>query len=471
MSQFHFLDWAILGAYAAGLIWIGIFRIKDQSASQEDFILSGRRLSLGGFVATLVTTWYGAILGVGENTFLYGIQTWFIFALPYYGFALGYAFWIAPKIREKNFLSIPDHFRFHYGETAGIISALLITFLASPAPYILSMGILLQFLFGINLGSALLISTIFSVIYVWNGGFSAVVKTDILQFILMFIGFFLLIGFSWNEFGSPAVLIKSIPETHLDPLGGNTVQYILVWFFIAAWTFIDPGFYQRCAAAKSPEIAKKGLLISIGFWAVFDCLTVLSGLYAVVMIQTDQALLSFPLLGANILPIGVFGLFITGLLATIMSSIDSLSLISAITFGRDILWRIQRPRIDSNPIPLVRKGLVIISFLSIFLAFAVPSVVGLFYAIGSVLIPGLILPFVFTLWNEKISLSERLANQWIITPVVVSLGWFGISQLSGESFMGIEPFYPGMVVSILFGLYIINSITTKFTKKVKKNEA
>ena len=471
MSQFHFLDWAILGAYAAGLIWIGIFRIKDQSASQEDFILSGRRLSLGGFVATLVTTWYGAILGVGENTFLYGIQTWFIFALPYYGFALGYAFWIAPKIREKNFLSIPDHFRFHYGETAGIISALLITFLASPAPYILSMGILLQFLFGINLGSALLISTIFSVIYVWNGGFSAVVKTDILQFILMFIGFFLLIGFSWNEFGSPAVLIKSISETHLDPLGGNTVQYILVWFFIAAWTFIDPGFYQRCAAAKSPEIAKKGLLISIGFWTVFDCLTVLSGLYAVAMIQTDQALLSFPLLGANILPIGVFGLFITGLLATIMSTIDSLSLISAITFGRDILWRIQRPRMDSNPIPLVRKGLVIISFLSLFLAFAVPSVVGLFYAIGSVLIPGLILPFVFTLWNEKISLSERLANQWIITPVVVSLGWFGISQLSGESFMGIEPFYPGMVVSILFGLYIINSINTKFTKKVKKNEA
>jgi SSS family solute:Na+ symporter len=471
MSQFHFLDWVILSAYSIGLIWIGIFRLKDQSTSQEDFILSGRRLSLGGFVATLVTTWYGAILGVGENTFFYGIQTWFIFALPYYGFALGYAFWIAPKIREKNFLSIPDHFRFHYGETAGIISALLITFLASPAPYILSMGILLQFLFGINLGSALLISTIFSVIYVWNGGFSAVVKTDILQFILMFIGFFLLIGFSWNEFGSPAVLIKSIPETHLDPLGGNTVQYILVWFFIAAWTFIDPGFYQRCAAAKSPEIAKKGLLISIGFWTVFDCLTVLSGLYAVAMIQTDQALLSFPLLGANILPIGVFGLFITGLLATIMSTIDSLSLISAITFGRDILWRIQRPRMDSNPIPLVRKGLVIISFLSLFLSFAVPSVVGLFYAIGSVLIPGLILPFVFTLWNEKISLSERLANQWIITPVVVSLVWFGISQLSGESFMGIEPFYPGMVVSILFGLYIINSTATKFTKKVKKNEA
>ena len=464
MSQFHLLDWVILGAYAVGLIWIGIFRLKDQSKSQEEFILSGRRLSLGGFIATLVTTWYGAILGVGENTFLYGIQTWFIFALPYYGFALGYAFWIAPKIREKNFLSIPDHFRFHYGETAGIISALLITFLASPAPYILSMGILVQFLFGIPFGVALLISTIFSVIYVWNGGFSAVVKTDILQFILMFLGFFLLIGFSWNEFGSPIELVKSIPETHLDPLGGNTVQYVLVWFFIAAWTFIDPGFYQRCAAAKSPEIAKKGILISIGFWAVFDCLTVLCGLYAVVLIQTDQPLLSFPLLGAHILPIGIFGLFITGLLATIMSTIDSLSLISAITFGRDILWRIQRPKTDSNPVSLIRKGLVIISFLSLFLAFSIPSVVGLFYAIGSVLIPGLILPFVFTLLNEKISLSERLANQWIITPVVVSLGWFGISQLSGESFMGIEPFYPGMLLSLIMGSFILQRRTPRYTK-------
>ena len=456
MSQFHLLDWVILGAYAVGLIWIGIFRLKDQSTSQEEYILSGRRLSLGGFIATLVTTWYGAILGVGENTFLFGIQTWFIFALPYYGFALGYAFWMAPKIKEKNFLSIPDHFRSSYGERAGIISALLITFLASPAPYILSMGMMLQFLFGIDLGLSLLISTVFSAVYVWNGGFSAVVKTDIFQIILMFAGFFLLVGFSWNNFGSPLELIQSTPGSHLDPLGGNTIQYILVWFFIAAWTFVDPGFYQRCAAAKSPEIAKKGLLISIGLWAVFDCLTVLSGLYAVAMIQTDQPLHSFPLLGAHILPIGVFGLFITGLLATIMSTIDSLSLISAITFGRDILWRIQRPQTNSNPVPLIRKGLVIISFLSLFLAFAVPSVVGLFYVIGSVLIPGLILPFVFTLWNEKITISERLASYWIKAPVGVSLIWFGISQISGQTFLGIEAFYPGMVISFLFLLFIMN---------------
>ena len=454
MSQFHILDWVILGAYFACLIYIGFFKVRQQTQSQDEFILSGRRLSLGGFVATLVTTWYGAILGVGENTFRQGIQTWFIFALPYYGFALLYAFLIAPRIRKKKFLSIPDHFRSHFGEDAGIVSALLITLLASPAPYILSMGILLQFLFGINLGFALLLSTIFSVAYVWNGGFQAVVKTDIFQFILMFLGFFLIVGFAWGEMGSPISLMNSLPSSYLNPLGNHSVQYFFVWFFIAAWTFVDPGFYQRCAAAKSPDTAKNGLLISIAFWVVFDCLTLLSGLYAIKLIQTDNALLVYPLLGAKLsLPMGIFGLFITGIFATIMSTIDSFSLISAITLGRDILWRIQRPKPQTNSIPMIKKGLVIVSFIALFLALSVPSVVRLFYSLGSVLIPGLILPFLYTLFGQTKILPEPVGKIWILLPVLLSMGWFFFSYMINESLLGIEPFYPGFLLSILLGLY------------------
>ena len=49
--------------------------------------------------------------------------------------------------------------------------------------------------------------------------------------------------------------------------------------------------------------------------------------------------LSLPMLGLNILPTVAKGIFFAGLLATIMSTIDSLGLISGITIGRDILWR------------------------------------------------------------------------------------------------------------------------------------
>ena len=104
MNSIHFLDWAIISLYFLSLIYIGIIRQKNERQSESGFILSGRKLSLTGFIATLVTTWYGAILGIGENTFLYGIQTWFIFSLPYYIFAMMYALWIAPRINKYGLL-------------------------------------------------------------------------------------------------------------------------------------------------------------------------------------------------------------------------------------------------------------------------------------------------------------------------------------------------------------------------------
>ena len=87
--------------------------------------------------------------------------------------------------------------------------------------------------------------------------FLQLLLTDRIQFILMFLGFFSLLVFLIISQGSPIKLIYELPPAMLDPLGGNSVQYMLVWFFIASWTFIDPGFYQRCAAAKNPDTAKR----------------------------------------------------------------------------------------------------------------------------------------------------------------------------------------------------------------------
>ena len=246
MGQLHFIDFLVLGFYLFTLIWIG-FKNKESSNVPTDFILGGRKLSYGSFIATLVTTWYGAILGIGENTYLYGIQTWFIFSFPYYIFAFFYAIYIAPNINKTGLISIPDHFFNNYGKKSGILSASLIIFLTSPAPYILSLRILLQFIFNIGLEVSLILSTLFSTIYIWNSGFKAVVKTDLLQFILMFLSFIILIGFLWQPLGDPIQIIRGLPKKFLDPLGGNSVQYFFVWFFIAAWTFIDPSFYQRSA--------------------------------------------------------------------------------------------------------------------------------------------------------------------------------------------------------------------------------
>ena len=450
----HWLDLSILILYVGLLIGFGFYRTKQSSKDPEEFLLAGRKLSLPGFVVTLVATWYGGILGIGENTYSYGIQTWFIFGLPYYIFAILFAFLIAGRINETKFISIPDQFHGRFGKTAGVVSALYILFLASPAPYILSIGILLQFTTGLSFGLSLLMATGLSLSYIWIGGFKAVVRTDGLQFGFMFVGFLLLLIFSMKSSGPLSELV--LPVSHLNITGGASIQYIVVWFFIALWTFVDPGFYQRCAAAKSPQTAKKGILISIGFWFIFDMLTLSTGLYAKALLTAGDPLFAYPRLGAMVLPPLAYGIFITGLLATIMSTIDSLGLISAITFGRDILWRIQSPtstdklKWNNESTIFVRKGLIITAFIALILAFSIPSVVKLWYGLGSILVPGLVLPFLISFKNNRPKENILLM---MVSPVLVSIFWILLGKLLNGYPFGLEPFYPGILTSVL--VYVI----------------
>lgn len=450
----HWLDLSVLILYVGLLIGFGFYRTKQSGKDPEEFLLAGRKLSLPGFVVTLVATWYGGILGIGENTYSYGIQTWFIFGLPYYIFAILFAFLIAGRINETKFISIPDQFHGRFGKTAGVVSALYILFLASPAPYILSIGILLQFTTGLSFGLSLLMATGLSLSYIWIGGFKAVVRTDGLQFGFMFVGFLLLLIFSMKSNGPISELV--LPVSHLNITGGASIQYIIVWFFIALWTFVDPGFYQRCAAAKSPQTAKKGILISIGFWFIFDMLTLSTGLYAKALLTAGDPLFAYPRLGAMVLPPLAYGIFITGLLATIMSTIDSLGLISAITFGRDILWRIQSPtstdklKWNNESTIFVRKGLIITAFIALILAFSIPSVVKLWYGLGSILVPGLVLPFLISFKNNRPKENILLM---MVSPVLVSIFWILLGKLLNGYPFGLEPFYPGILTSVL--VYVI----------------
>ena len=50
---------------------------------------------------TLVSTWYGGILGVGEFSYRYGISNWVIQGVPYYVFALFFAFLLAKRIGQR----------------------------------------------------------------------------------------------------------------------------------------------------------------------------------------------------------------------------------------------------------------------------------------------------------------------------------------------------------------------------------
>lgn len=452
-ATFFWIDWLLILSYFAFLIWLSWDK-GWQTDNEEDFLLSGRKITLPAFVATLVSTWYGGILGVGEYSYQFGISQWLILGVPFYIFSALFAVLIAGKIRLNRALTLPEAMARRYGEGAGRLSALPIFVLVSPAPYILMLGLLFQFITGGTAPFILYASlvAIFSVLYISVGGFGAVIRTDFLQVILMFTGFFILLGYAMAHFGGLSTLWTSLPELHRDFTGGAEWQYILVWFFIALWTFVDPSFHQRAAAAESPKTARRGIFISIGFWTVFDFLTCFTGMYAFAILGSglEEPILAYPVLADQLLPIGLKGLFFVTLLATIMSTLDSYLFISGQTLGRDFLY----PYFPNyNPNKLTRISILISALVGILLIILYPSVIDLWYVIGSVFIPGLLVP-VLGIYLKSFQLKSLYVYLSIIGCTLVSAGWLLMGTLNPESeqgylYLGVEPFYPGLFLAIL----------------------
>jgi SSS family solute:Na+ symporter len=338
-----------------------------------------------------------------------------------------------------------------YVKKLALLGSDFLLVITSTAPYILMLAVLLQQIFHFSFVLSVITGTLFSIIYVFWGGFRSVVQTDKLQFVLMFAGFAVL--FYYLLHGSPALtdLPNHLDAGHRSLSGGLPWQQIVVWFLIASWTFIDPGFHQRCAAAKTPQIARKGILISIAFWFVFDMLTLVSGLYGFALYPDIQPLNAYPYLAQQLLPPIWRGLFFTGLLAIIMSTIDSYTFLSALTFGRDMVWRIKnKTALNIN----IRRGLGLTAIISITLIFALPSVIRMWYNLGSLFIPPLLLPLLsayFPSWRLSASRTFFI----MISAFSLSLIWLlsGIWNGSPETpqfWFGAEPFFPGLVWSGLF---------------------
>jgi solute:Na+ symporter, SSS family len=466
-SEFALIDWLIVAAYFVFLIWISW--IKGWKAeSEEDFLLSGRKVTLPAFIATLVSTWYGGILGIGEWSYQFGISQWLILGAPFYIFSAMFAIFLAGKIRLNKALTIPEAIANQYSERAGRISALPIFILVSPAPYILMLGLLFQYLSGGNAPFLFYASLValFSVLYITIGGFGAVIRTDILQVILMFSGFIILLIYAAIEFGGFGTLIGSLPEGHMDITGGHNWQYILVWFFIALWTFVDPSFHQRAAAAESPAVARKGIFYSIGFWMFFDFLTCFAGLYAFAILGSglEHPVLAYPVLADQILPAGIKGLFFLSLLATIMSTLDSYLFISGQTLGRDYLLK-YFPTVKPNL--LTRISILISALIGILLIIIYPSVIDLWYVIGSIFIPGLLVP-VLGIYLVPFRVPARFVLYSIIGCTIISLSWLILGTWYPDydgsyTFFGIEPFYPGLLAAII--LWVSGRLTLKRDSK------
>ncbi len=447
-------DALIVAFFLFVMLFMGL-RQRCRSKDAPNYLLGGRALTLPAFIATTVSTWYGGILGVGEYAWSYGIANWLVFGVPYYVGAILFALLLSRRARASEVLSIPHRFEQYYGKKAAICAGILIFLTTVPGAYMLIMGTILGLSFGIGSSLGILATALFVVIYLWRGGFNAVVRTDALQFALMFGGFIVLS--LWLLIGYGTEPLSTLPATHLEPTGGQSIGSILIWYIIALSTLAEPNFFQRAYAAKTPEIARKGLFISVGFWIFFDAMTTLCGLYARALLPNlTTPLHAFPALAAKVLPIGLVGLFFAGLLATVLSTLDSNLFTTATTLGRDLWPQNFCEKVDIQS--RTRISLIVGAIIASAIALLSDSVVKIWEIFGSMSAASLLIP-ILSSYYPKFRMSNRGAFILMLTGCSVTILWFIVKKVSDELIFGMRPLIAGMIAAIL--CYLIDQIRIK----------
>jgi len=73
--------------------------------------------------------------------------------------------------------------------------------------------------------------------------------------------------------------------------------------------------------------------------------------------------------------------------------------------------------------------------------------VRLWYMTGSIIVPGLLLPFLMTFRTHHVNSMNII--QLMTLPVMIAIIWFIMGNLNGGYPFGLEPFYPGLLTSLI----------------------
>lgn len=385
-------------ATAALVFWGNRLRPLQEANSEAswlDYLLMGRKLTLPLFVGTLVATWYGGIFGVTQIAFEDGIYNFLIQGAFWYVTYIFFALFLVDKIRRYEAITLPNLVHKMVGPKSGIVAALFNLANVIPITYAISIGLLLQSLIGVPLSIGIIFGVCGVQLYSLAGGFRAVVFSDFAQFISMCIGVALVLAFSISTFGGIEYLQSTLPASHFYLLGNHSFGTTLVWGFIALSTLVDPNFYQRCFAANSARTAKVGILLSTVVWFVFDICTTLGGMYARAVLPDADSSTAYLLYALQILPEGLRGFFIAGILATILSTLDSYLFVAGSTLVHDLGPKRWRKSLLAHKFGILLIGAVAILLSLIFDG----NIREIWKTLGSYSAACLLFPLLFAYWN------------------------------------------------------------------------
>jgi SSS family transporter len=504
----NWLDYSLIIAYIIFFLGMGFFFKENKNS--KDYFLAGK--SLGWFPLSLSTmaTQLSAISFISAPAFvglkLGGGMKWltFEFAVPLAMIFIMVV--IIPPLFRSGVVSIYEFVEKRFSSSTRLILSIVfqISRALGTGVMVYTIAIILQAVLDIDFVYTILIISVITIIYSWQGGMKAVVWGDAIQMIILFTGLLICLYFGWNLLQEHGGLVKGFDPERLKVIDfnlglGEGNEYGLLPMLIGGF-FLYISYYgcdqtqaQRLLSAKNEKTIRT-LLLANGLFrfpvVLVYCVMglIIGGLITLapdfleeIAITTQKhfpeefakngikADLMVPVFIMKYLPHGLIGILMVGILSAAMSSLSStVNSLSAVTV-EDFFNRGEKKLSDKKYMYISKASVVFWGVVCIAAAFlfggSKSSVIEIINAIGSVFYGPVLVTFILAFFSKKV--NHIGMNAGIIIAVLINLVFSKTMQEMFHIDLGFDIFwiwlnFTGVILALLIA-YVVSA----FTKSVE----
>ena len=511
------LDWIVIGLFSLALIGIVVWVLRQKQNDSADYFLGGRDATWIAIGASIFASNIGSehligLAGTGASSGMamahWEIQGWMILIL-------GWVF--VPFYARSMVYTMPEFLERRYNpQSRTILSfiSLISYVLTKVAVTVYAGGLVFQQVFGIEtlwgidfFWIAAIGLVIITAIYTILGGMKSVLYTSILQTPILLLGSLIILVLGFKELGGwdemmricGATVVNDYGDTMTDLIRNNRdAQYpwlgaLIGSSIIGFWYWCtDQYIVQRVLSGKNQREARRGTIFGAYLKLLPVFLFLIPGMIAFALHQKSLAAggegflpllasgavnadAAFPTLVAKLLPAGVKGLVVCGILAALMSSLASLFNSSAMLFTIDFYKRFRPNTPEKRLVTIGQIATVVIVILGILWIPIMRSVGDVLYTylqdVQSVLAPGIADAFLLGICWKR---TTAQGGMWgLIAGMVI-----GMTRLSAKVYYSNNPdaadnlfkylfydvnwlFFCGWMLVICLALIIVISLCTK----------
>lgn len=382
------IDAVIIISYFVVILFIGLWsRGRSKAVSVNEYFLSSNRLRWPTIAMSTIGTniHAGHFLGMMGSAYLYGLAQANLEINAIFGILVA-AFIFVPFYLKHRVITISQFFEDTFGPRVALTYSLLSMVLFATVfvgatlfwgAYAVNavFGDHLHFISDnavMRIAVILVLLGAFSATYTLLGGLTAVVRTDVVQFVLLLLGGGILLYLSVTELGGWTQLYEKTPELmHLHLPADHPT---LPWTAIFSMLLLNLNYWgcnqvilQRALAAKDLREAQIGLLVGGALKYVMAGIIIIPGV-ALAGILLDRPLQdpdqSYIVLIDMLLPTGLRGIILVGLFASLMSSVDSMFHSLSTLWSIDVYKRYLNPTASDQQVVRVGKLAIVVCLLT-----------------------------------------------------------------------------------------------------------